>query len=87
VFDTGFGLLSYFAVNTALCDIPLRMVLSLVPSAKGRVWSRQATKIGLMVGLVKLLHRRVLGNSEGGGADASVVLWNMVRDGSSRNVT
>jgi len=79
--DSGFGLVSYLIVNSAIVNMPMQIVFGMLPfpHRRGRVWSKQAAKLALILTLTKKLHKAVVGDDEGAGASAHVVLWNMTQ--------
>ena len=79
--DSGFSLVSYLIVNSAMVNMPMHVAFAALPfpHRRGRVWSRQATKLALILLLTKKLHKAVVGDDEGAGASAHVVLWNMTQ--------
>ena len=79
--DCGFGLVSYLIVNSPFVNIPIQITFATLPfpHRRGRVWTRQAAKLALMLTLIKKLHKAVVGDDEDAGTSAHAVLWNMAQ--------
>lgn len=54
---------SWFAVNTTLVDVPLRLTLAPLPSHRARKWSRQLLKLFAVLALLRWM--RALAQASG----------------------